>query len=68
MGVAQAVADYEAGRLRLLAGALPNLSERLGVTVEALDGTPSRRGNGEGGPAPKMQQQLERITRLPKAQ
>lgn len=69
MGVAQqTVAHYEAGRLRLLAGALPNLADQLGVTVEELVGTPARRGNGKRGPAPKLQQQLEQIQALPKAE
>jgi len=37
MGVAQqTVVHYEAGRLRLLAGALPNLADQLGVSVEEL--------------------------------
>lgn len=69
MGVAQqTVAHYEAGRLRLLAGALPNLADLLGVTVEELVGTSSRRIAGKRGPAPKLQQQLEQIQALPKAE
>lgn len=69
MGVAQqTVAHYEAGRLRLLAGALPNLADQLGVSVEELIGTPVRRSPGKRGPAPKLQQQLERVQSLPKAQ
>lgn len=68
MGVAQqTVAHYEAGRLRLLAGALPNLADLLGVTVEELVGTPTKRGTGKRGPKGKMQQQLEQIEALPKA-
>ena len=42
--------------------ALPLLASTLNVTVEDLIGVPTKRG-----PAPKLQQQLERITRLPKA-
>ena len=69
MGVAQqTVAHYEAGRLRLLAGALPNLADQLGVSVEELIGTPAKRSAGKRGPAPKLQQQLERVQSLPKAQ
>jgi len=69
MGVAQqTVAHYEAGRLRLLAGALPNLADQLGVSVEELIGTPAKRSPGKRGPAPKLQQQLERVQSLPKAQ
>ena len=67
LGVAQqTLAHYEAGRLRLLAGALPTLADQLGVSVEALIGTPARRA-GQRGPAPRMQQQLERLQALPKA-
>lgn len=69
MGVAQqTVAHYEAGRLRLLAGALPNLADQLGVSVEELIGTQAKRSPGKRGPAPKLQQQLERVQALPKAQ
>ena len=48
--------------------ALPLLASTLNVTVEDLIGVPVKRGGGKRGPAPKLQQQLERITRLPKAQ
>lgn len=69
MGVAQqTVAHYEAGRLRLLAGALPNLSDQLGVSVEELIGTPAKRQAGKRGPQPKIAQQLERIQSLPAAE
>jgi transcriptional regulator with XRE-family HTH domain len=68
MGVAQqTLAHYEAGRLRLLAGALPTLADQLGVTVEDLIATPKRNARKRG-PASKLQQQLERISALPKAQ
>jgi hypothetical protein len=61
------LAHYEAGRLRLLAGALPTLAERLGVGIEELIGYESKRSAAKRGPAPKLQQQLEQIGRLPKA-
>lgn len=68
LGVAQqTLAHYEAGRLRLLAGALPTLADQLGVSVEDLIGTPARRTTGKRGPAPRMQQQLEQVSRLPRA-
>lgn len=71
MGVAQqTLAHYEAGRLRLLAGALPNLANQLGVTVEELVGTTStsKRVTGKRGPQPKIAQQLQRIQALPAAE
>ena len=68
MGVAQqTLAHYEAGRLRLLAGALPTLADQLGVTVEDLITTP-KRSVRKCGPVSKLRQQLERINALPKAQ
>ncbi len=69
LGVAQqTLAHYEAGRLRVLAGALPTLAEHLGVSVEDLIGTPpAKRSAGKRGPAPKIQQQLQQIEALPKA-
>jgi transcriptional regulator with XRE-family HTH domain len=68
MGVAQqTLAHYEAGRLRLLAGALPTLADELGVSVEDLLGETKPKGRGKRGPVPKIQQQLERVSALPKA-
>jgi len=69
LGVAQqTLAHYEAGRLRLLAGALPTLAEQLGVSVEDLIGITAKRTNSKRGPASKLQQQLEQVSQLPKAQ
>lgn len=70
LGVAQqTLAHYEAGRLRLLAGALPKLAGFLDVSVETLIGEDSKaaKSPGKRGPAPKIQQQLEQLSRLPKA-
>jgi hypothetical protein len=56
------------GRLRLLAGTLPRLAGYLGVSVEDLIGVaPKTKAGGKRGPAPKIQQQLERVSALPKA-
>ena len=41
---------------------------QLGVSVEDLIGTTAKRTNSKRGSAPKLQQQLERIQSLPKAQ
>lgn len=70
MGVAQqTLAHYEAGRLRLLVGALPTLADQLGVTVEELVGaSQAKRVSGKRGPQPKIAQQLERIQALPAAE
>jgi len=59
-------ASFEIGRRRVPVSLLPALARALAVSVEELigeQGKPAKRG-----PAPKLQQQLELITRLPKAQ
>jgi transcriptional regulator with XRE-family HTH domain len=62
----QMVASYEVGRRRVPVSLLPAVAHALAVSVEVLIGqkeaAPSKRG-----PAPKLQQQMERIQRLPKA-
>jgi len=40
----------------------------LGVSVEDFIGAPAKRSTGKRGPAPKLQQQLEQIQALPKAE
>jgi hypothetical protein len=53
------------GRLRVAVALLPPLAKALGVTVEDLMGeqaSPAKRG-----PAPKLQQQIERIQQLPRS-
>ena len=46
--------------------ALPVIAQALGVAVETLVGeTPT--ATRKRGPAPKLQQQMDRITQLPKA-
>jgi transcriptional regulator with XRE-family HTH domain len=60
----QSVAAYEVGRLRIAVSMLPRLARVLGVSVEALIGeTVKPAGRG---PTPKLQQQMERISQLPK--
>jgi transcriptional regulator with XRE-family HTH domain len=60
----QQVASYEVARLRIPASILPRLARVLGVSLETLIGEeekPAKRG-----PTPKLQQQLERLSHLPK--
>lgn len=63
LGVSQqTITAYEVGRRRIQVSALPVIAQALGVTVEALVAEapkPAKRG-----PAPKLQQQLERIATL----
>lgn len=60
----QVVASYEVGRRRVPVSLLPALARTLGVSVEELIGEETKAA--KRGPAPKLQQQLERITQLPK--
>jgi len=61
----QQVASYEVARLRIPASMLPRLAWVLGVTLETLIGD-EQRPAAKRGPAPKLQQQLERLSALPK--
>jgi transcriptional regulator with XRE-family HTH domain len=67
LGVSQQTVNaYEVGRRRIQVSALPTVAKLLGVALEDLIGEETK--PGKRGPAPKIQQQLERITKLPKAQ
>lgn len=63
----QMVASYEVGRRRVPVSLLPQIAATLTVSLEDLigknSGSPAKRG-----PAPKLQQQIERIQQLPRAQ
>lgn len=66
LGVSQqTLAHYEVGRLRVAVAMLPGLAKELAVSVEELVGVPVRKN--KRGPTPKLQQQLERISQLPRA-
>lgn len=67
LGVSQQmVASYEVGRRRVPVSLLPTLARVLAVSVEQLIGESDKR-SGKRGPAPKLQLQLEQVSRLPKA-
>lgn len=57
---------YELGHRRVPVSSLPLLARTLGVSVEELIGTTSSAAARKRGPAPKIQQHLERISALPK--
>lgn len=61
----QQIASFETGRRRMPISTLPLLAKALGVSIEELVGEEPR--PGKRGPAPKLQQQLERVSQLPKA-
>jgi transcriptional regulator with XRE-family HTH domain len=62
----QMVASYEIGRRRVPISLLPKLARSLSLSVEALIGEDNKSASKRG-PAPKIQQQLERVSSLPKA-
>lgn len=66
LGVSQQTINaYETGVRRIPVSALPKLAKVLGVGLEELLGESSA-ATKKRGPAPKLQQHMERIGRLPK--
>lgn len=65
----QTLAHYEVGRVGVGAPMLPRLSELLDLSFdEILLGQPTVRLPGKRGPASRLEQQLDAVTRLPKAE
>lgn len=62
----QTVAHYEVGRLRVPSSLLPPLGDALHLSYEELLGQDAK-APGKRGPAPKLQKQFERISRLPRS-
>ena len=68
LGVSQqTMQGYEVGRRRIPVSALPTLARALGVSLEELMGEPVTKTSRRG-PAPKLAQHMERISRLPRTQ
>ena len=68
LGVSQqTINSYEVGRRRIPVSALPTLARSLGVSLEELLGEDAGTAKKRG-PAPKLQQQIERIQQLPRTQ
>jgi transcriptional regulator with XRE-family HTH domain len=66
LGVSQqTINSYEVGRRRIPVSALPTLARSLGVSLDELLGEDDAAAKKRG-PAPKLQQQIERIQRLPR--
>lgn len=70
LGIAQqTLGHYEVARARIAADLLPKLAEALDVSLdELLKGEPTVRIPGKRGPASRLEQQLDAIARLPKAE
>lgn len=62
----QTMNAYEMGHRRVPVSALPVLAQALAVSVEDLIGTAPATTAKKRGPAPKLQQQMDRIAKLPK--
>lgn len=68
LGVSQqTITAYESGRRRVPVSTLPTLAKLLGVSIEELIGGHGKRG-AKRGPASRLQQQLEQVSQLPRAQ
>lgn len=66
LGVSQQTINaYETGARRIPVSALPTLAKVLGIGLEELLGE-SGAARKKRGPAPKLQQHMERISQLPK--
>ena len=63
----QTVNSFEKGIRRVPVSALPVLARTLSVSIEEIVGETTR-AQAKRGPAPKLQQQLERVRQLPRAQ
>ena len=61
----QTINSYETGRRRVPVSLLSAIARRLGVSIEELVGDQPK--TSKRGPAPKLQQQMERIAQLPRA-
>jgi hypothetical protein len=46
---------------------LTTLAKMLAVSLDELIGEPIKKSKGKRGPAPKLQQQMERVSRLPRS-
>ena len=66
LGVSQPTINaYELGQRRIPVSSLPVLARALGIGLEELLGE-STAATKKRGPAPKLQQHMERISQLPK--
>ncbi len=68
LGVSQqTVNSYEVARRRIPTSALPTLAKLLTLSIDELLGEPVKPTNGKRGPASRLQQQIERVGRLPRS-
>jgi transcriptional regulator with XRE-family HTH domain len=69
LGYSQAqIASFESGRRRIPVSALPELAKAYGVSLEELIGDAEIETPRKRGPSSKLTHQIERLSRLPRAQ
>jgi transcriptional regulator with XRE-family HTH domain len=67
LGVSQQqVVAFEKGRRRVPLASLPILARALGVSLEELVGEEPAKKPAKRGPTPRLQEQMERISQLPR--
>jgi hypothetical protein len=59
--------SYEVGRRRIPVSALPTVALTLSASLEELFGQGKQPARSKRGPASKLEQQIEAISKLPKA-
>ncbi|MBE5214921.1 helix-turn-helix domain-containing protein [Pectobacterium sp. A535-S3-A17] len=68
LGIAQqTMAHYEGGRLKVSAALLPQLAQILSLSLDELLGLPATRQGSKRGPVSRLEQQIDVISRLPRA-
>jgi transcriptional regulator with XRE-family HTH domain len=68
LGVSQqTVNSYEVARRRIPVSALPILAKVLTVSIDELLGETVQETNGKRGPVSKLQQQIDRVSQLPRS-
>ncbi|MET4028351.1 hypothetical protein ABIE59_003897 [Marinobacter sp. MBR-99] len=61
------MAHHKGGSLRIAVVPLKPLTQELNVSVEELIGEPKTAANDKRGPTSKLQQQVERISHMPRS-
>lgn len=68
LGVSQqTINSYEVARRRIPVSALPVLAKLLTVSIDELLGEETQEINGKRGPVSKLQQQIDRVSQLPRS-
>jgi transcriptional regulator with XRE-family HTH domain len=63
----QTINSYEVARRRIPASTLPILANIFNLSIDELLNEKMGQASGKRGPTPKLQQQIEQVTKLPRA-